>query len=158
MIQRVQSIYLLLAALAAVMTFILPFAHFLDGNTKLSEYALFGVFNVQSGVVEMGDPWGFPTWIFSAILVLLPVLAILQFKNRGLQLKLTRLTMLLNLGFVVYLSFAIQSIHNELYDAGTSIFYHAAFYMPVISLPFLFLAIRGIKKDEALVKSLDRIR
>tara|TARA_B100000886_G_scaffold335217_1_gene291949 strand:+ start:57 stop:218 length:162 start_codon:yes stop_codon:yes gene_type:complete len=36
--------------------------------------------------------------------------------------------------------------------------YHVGFYMLISSIPFLFLANRGIKKDEDLVKSLDRLR
>tara|TARA_Y100000589_G_scaffold328065_1_gene371367 strand:+ start:49 stop:210 length:162 start_codon:yes stop_codon:yes gene_type:complete len=36
--------------------------------------------------------------------------------------------------------------------------YHVGFYMLISSIPFLFLANRGIKKDDDLVKSLDRLR
>jgi len=64
----------------------------------------------------------------------------------------------MNLSFIVYLFFAVDMVHEKLYDDEVAILYHVGFYLPVVALAFLFLAIRGIKKDEALVKSLDRIR
>ena len=158
MIQRVQSIYLLLAATAALLTFFLPFAHFIQDGTKLSEYAVFGFFNVQSDVVESNGPYGFPAWILSAVTVLVPAVAIFLYKNRPTQLKVARLGFLLNLGFLVYLFFAVDNIYRSNYGEEVELLYHAGFYMPVIAITFLFLAVRGIKKDEALVKSLDRIR
>jgi hypothetical protein len=158
MIQRSQTIYLFLAAMAGLLTFFLPFAHFLQDGVKLSEYATFGVFNVQSDLIEMSGPFAFPVWVFSVLASIIPVVAILLFKKRPIQLKITRLALLTNLGFIVFLFFAIDSIHTDLYGMEVGILYHAGFYMPVIAIPFLFLAIRGIKRDEALVKSLDRIR
>jgi len=158
MIQRVQSIYLLLAAIAGTLTFFLPFAHFIEEGVKLSEYAVFGFFNVQSDLVESNGPFGFPAWIFSVIIVLVPVIAIFLYKNRPLQLRITRLGFLLNLGYIVYLFFAVDTLYANNYGTDVEVLYHAGFYMPVVAIAFLFLAVRGIKKDEALVKSLDRIR
>ncbi len=158
MIQRIQSVYLLLAALAGIMTFFLPFAHFLEGDIKLAEYAVFGLFNVQSDVFESNGPFGFPAWIFSTLQVAIPIVAILLFKNRPLQMKIVRLAFLVNLAFVVYLFFAVDGLIEDMFSAETEVLYHVGFYMPVVGIAFLFLAIRGIKKDEALVKSLDRLR
>ncbi|MEM9053093.1 MAG: DUF4293 domain-containing protein [Bacteroidota bacterium] len=158
MIQRVQTIYLVLAAISGLMTFFLPFAHFLDGDVKLGEFAVFGVFNVQSNLLELSGPSSFPSWIFTVLTVVSAAAAVFLYKNRATQLKVTRLAMLLNLAFIAYLAFGIESIMGQLYDDSVRVLYHSGFYMPVIALPFLFLAIRGIKKDEALVKSLDRIR
>lgn len=158
MIQRVQSIYLALASIAGALTFFLPFAHFYANDAEVVEYAMFGVFNVQSQVVEMTGPFAFPAWVFGAQAALVPLLAIFMFRNRIAQLRIVRLSFLLNLGFVVYLFFAIDAINVELFKDSLSVLYHAGFYMPVIGIVFCFLAVRGIKSDEALVKSLDRIR
>lgn len=158
MIQRVQSIYLVLATLAGAMTFFLPFAHFYASDAEVAEYAMFGVFNVQSQVVEMTSPFGFPAWIFGAFAVLIPLISIFLYKNRPLQTRIVRLAYLINLGFVVYLFFAIDAINKTVFEGALDILHHAGFYMPVIAIVFCFLAVRGIKADEALVKSLDRIR
>ncbi len=76
MIQRAQSIYLFLAAITGLLTFFLPFAHYLEGDVKLAEYAVFGVFNVQSDLVEMTGPFLFPTWFTSLFTMMLPATAI----------------------------------------------------------------------------------
>ena len=158
MIQRSQTIYLFLAAIAGLLTFFLPFAHFVENDVKLSEYAAFGVFNVQSDLIEMTGPFLFPAWVFSVLASIIPMVTIFLFRRRPVQLKFTRLALLTNLSFIVYLFFSIDAIHTELCGTEVGILYHSGFYMPVIAIPFLFLGIRGIKKDEALVKSLDRIR
>lgn len=158
MIQRVQTIYLALAAVAGALTFFLPFAHFYAEQTEIAEYAMFGVFNVQSQIVEMTGPYPFPAWIFGALSVIIPAGAIFLYKKRPAQLRLVRLAFLVNLGYMVYIFFSVDAINAELYDGALSVLYHAGFYMPVIAIALCFLATRGIKKDEALVRSLDRIR
>lgn len=158
MIQRIQTVYLLLAAISGVLTFFLPFAHFLQDGMKLSEYAVFGFFNVQSDIFESNGPFGFPAWIFSVLAVVFPAVAVFLYKNRPLQLRMARMGFLMNLGFIVYLFFAIDTLFEQNYGPDQEVLYHVGFYLPVVAIAFLFLAVRGIKKDEALVKSLDRIR
>jgi|SRR5690554_982814 len=158
MIQRVQTIYLLLATLAGAMTFFLSYANLYADGAKVAEYAMFGVFNVQSESVEMTSPYPLPVWILGALAVIVPFVAILLYKNRLKQLRIVRLATLVNLGYVVYLFFAIDAINEQLFENDLEVLHHAGFYMPVIAIVFCFLAVRGIKKDEALVKSLDRIR
>lgn len=158
MIQRIQSIYILLAIIAGVMTFVLPFAHFYAGDVQIAEYAMFGVFNVQSDTFELANPYPMPMWIMSALTILMSIFALVSFKKRAVQMRMVRLGFLVNLSFIVYLFFAIDKVNAELYESSMDILYHAGFYMPVIAVVFLFLAQRGIKADEALVKSLDRLR
>ncbi|MCA1764172.1 MAG: DUF4293 domain-containing protein [Cryomorphaceae bacterium] len=158
MIQRVQTIYLFLALLAGLATFFLPFAHYLSGDVKIGEFAMFGVFNVQSDMLEMTNPYPFPTYIFGILISIIPLIAILLFKKRPVQMKVTRLGFLVNLGFVVFLFFAIDKINESVFDSTAEVLHHSGFYLPIAAMVFLFLAVRGIKKDEALVRSLDRIR
>ncbi len=158
MIQRVQSIYLVLATLAGVMTFFLPYAHFYANDAKVAEFAMFGVFNVQSAVIEMTGPYSFPVWVLGALSVLIPLITIFLYKSRPLQMRIARLAYLVNLSYIVYLFFAIDAINDTLFDGALDVLHHSGFYMPVIAIVFCFLAVRGIKADEAIVKSLDRIR
>ena len=158
MIQRVQSIYLLLASLMAVFTFFLPYAHFYGGDVKVAEYAMFGVFNVQSDILESPGVFSFPAWALGALTVVMPLVAIFLYKNRPLQYRIARLSYMVNLVYVVYLFFAIDRILATIFEAELRTLYHVGFYMPVAAVVMSFLAVRGIKKDEKLVKSLDRIR
>jgi hypothetical protein len=158
MIQRIQTVYLFLAAICGALTFFFTYAHFLEGDIKVAEYAMFGVFNVQSDTFEMAGPYAFPAWVFGALSTLLPFVAIFLYKKRPVQYRIARLAFLSNLAYAVYLFFAIDAIAESLYAGDITVLHHIGFYLPVAALPLCFLAVRGIKKDEALVKSLDRIR
>jgi hypothetical protein len=80
-----------------------------------------------------------------------------MFKNRKLQLILGRLSYLLILGYFVLLYWWTDQIAGILVP-GSEAAYGAGIYFPVAALAFVFLANRAIKKDEDLVKSLDRLR
>lgn len=158
MIQRVQTIYLFLATLCALLTFFFPYAHFYQGDVKVAEYAMFGVFQLQSDVIEMAGPYSFPVWALALLCTLIPAVAIMLYKRRPIQYRVVRLGFLAFLAYAVYLFFAIDSIAGTVFEDQPRILHHIGFYLPVAALPLCFLAVRGIKKDEALVKSLDRIR
>lgn len=145
MIQRLQSIFLLLAALSFFSLFGLPLAT-----------------SSQAGVGFLADKvyniMDHPILLALTILGgLVATIAIFLFKNRGLQLRLTLLTIVLSilLPVVAYLlvmtepsSADQQAIYNE--SAGIA--------MPIVSLIFGVLAQRYIKKDDKLVNSMDRLR
>ncbi|HMP93091.1 MAG TPA: DUF4293 family protein, partial [Phnomibacter sp.] len=94
--------------------------------------------------------------IVAAVLVLLPILAIISFKNRGNQKKLIWLTILLQLVFIVLVwmeatSFSDKSqFIRETYKPGAIV--------PIAAIILLALAYRGIRHDEKLIKSAERLR
>ncbi|ASZ10815.1 DUF4293 domain-containing protein [Chitinophaga pendula] len=146
MIQRIQSLYLLLAAGAGVATwfFNLWTAKLSDGSTSN--------FNAQSSYL---------VFVLYMVIVLLAVISIFLFKNRKLQFRLTVLNVVLSIGAVVLQYFKVQDHANALGTQGkviTSATYLPAAFLPILILIFLFLAARGIYKDEKLIKSLDRLR
>ena len=80
--------------------------------------------------------------------------AIFMFKNRKFQFVLGRLNILLNLvllGLFVYQSLNLSG-EADVSEKGIGVL------LPVFSIVFLVLANRAIKKDEDLVKSVDRLR
>ncbi len=91
--------------------------------------------------------------VFYAIAAL-ALLSIFKYKNRQNQFVLNRLNMILNLfllGFFVYRSLNLSG-ENTISEKGIGML------IPVFSIVFLVLANRAIKKDEDLVKSVDRLR
>ena len=87
----------------------------------------------------------------SAVLALV---ALFLFKNRKLQFVLGRLNIILNfvlLGFLVYCLLMLPG-EMEIAEKGIGDF------VPILSIVFLVLANKAIKKDEDLVKSVDRLR
>ena len=84
----------------------------------------------------------------------LALISILRYKNRQNQFVVNRLNMILNLfllGFFVYRSLSLSG-ENVISEKGIGML------IPVFSIVFLVLANRAIKKDEDLVKSVDRLR
>jgi peptidoglycan/LPS O-acetylase OafA/YrhL len=136
MIQRIQTIYLLLVALVYGL---LPFWVYLWSDANGTE--IYARNEIVVLVLFMG----------SAVLSLI---ALLQFKNRKNQFVLNRLNMILSLfllGFFVYRSL---NLSGEISVSEKGI----GMLIPVFSIVLLVLANRAIKKDEDLVKSVDRLR
>jgi hypothetical protein len=85
---------------------------------------------------------------------LLSLISIFKYKNRQSQFVLGRLNIILNfilLGLFVY-RLLIPPGESQISEKGVGIF------MPLFSIVFLVLANKAIKKDEDLVKSVDRLR
>ncbi len=136
MIQRIQSVYLLVVALLGAL---LPIWMNLWINAEGNE-----VF-AQTEMIAM---------ISFYVSAALATIAILLFKNRQNQFVINRLNMILNLfllGFFVYRSLNLSG-ETLVSEKGIGML------IPVFSIVFLVLANRAIKKDEDLVKSVDRLR
>ena len=143
MIQRIQSIYLLVAFVCSgVMVF------FFDlWDTSSDGVRVMDLFS-QSYIFLKFVP------ILFFISALLPLFTIFKFSNRKLQMNLGKLTILINLillGLFVYL---IQTLSGEAVVSKKDI----GMFLPLLSIGFVLLANRAIKKDEDLVKSVDRLR
>jgi membrane protease YdiL (CAAX protease family) len=83
------------------------------------------------------------------------VLTILQFRKRLRQLRTINFAILLNIVLIVLLFFYTDKISK---DISLPTEYRMGSVFPLISLVFLVLAMYAIKKDERLVRSLDRLR
>ena len=136
MIQRIQTIYLLLsAAVSSGLIFVL---HLWTNSEDVlvfakDEYLYLGLF--------LGS-------------ALLSLISIFSYKNRKFQFVLGRLNIILNfilLGFFVY-QLLIPPGESNISEKGVGIF------IPILSIVLLVLANKAIKKDEDLVKSVDRLR
>jgi hypothetical protein len=136
MIQRIQTLYLILAAgISAGLIFVF----YLWTNNEgvkvfaLDDYTYLGLFLVSA---------------------LLSLITIFMFKNRKSQFVMGRLNIILNfilLGIFVYQSLNISG-ETSVSEKGIGIL------LPIFSIVCLVLANKAIKKDEDLVKSVDRLR
>ena len=155
MIQRIQSIYLLLAAVSLILTAFFGFSSYQVGS---EEEILFNLFGITGSNVEI-SVW-FPYKIVVPLIAALCIYSIVKFKNRKLQLfigKVLYLLILLLLVFIFIDVFGVESKIKMLSETVTTT-YGLGLYLSVISLPFVFLANRSINKDEKLVRDVDRLR
>lgn len=156
MIQRIQTIYLLLATVLMSLTLFLPLATICSGSEEVVVKA-FGV-NVASFGFDL--PLPFYLGIVLVAATLLPSVTIFLFKKRLVQIRLCVSEIVLLLGSVVLVALYCYRLTSLLSEVVSNLVFTLGFaaLMPVVAIIFVVLAIRGIAKDEALVRSLDRIR
>ncbi|MBC7493929.1 MAG: DUF4293 family protein [Flavobacterium sp.] len=137
MLQRVQTLYLILVLLLmAVLPYIFPLWTLKSGKE----------FYFMENIIYV---------ILFGLGSTLAIISIISFKKRQLQFVLGRLNIILNLillGLFVYRSLNVSGEINSVSEKGIGMF------IPVFSIVMLVLANKAIKKDEDLVKSVDRLR
>ncbi len=152
MIQRIQTLYLILAAIALSFIFMAPIVSYtgIDGVIyTLNVKDLLG----SDGTVQQAAS-RISILILAPITLLSIVFMISQFKNRQKQMAIGRLIYLMLAVLITLAWFFIEANKFDTEING----YGFGYFAPVAALPFIFLANRSIKKDEELVKSLDRLR
>jgi len=156
MIQRIQSLYLFIALLAVASMLLFPIAAFNLDSPEFYVLDAAGLKNSLGEIVNVSANWSVHIVIILTALVIL--FALLKYKNRGLQLKLLRLSYLLLAGILVGLYFLIRKNAEASGLEQIDMQYGPSYFMPVVAILLVFMAQRGIKKDDELVKSLDRLR
>jgi hypothetical protein len=142
MIQRIQSVWLLLAAACGFLTTEAPiFSARLANNTA---YNLMANSSLLLFAILMGA-------------ACVSLIAIFLFKKRPVQLRLCVIGILL-----AVIAIALQVRDVEQYKSATAGLVSGTWQwgglLPILMIIFFILAARGIYKDQKLVKSLDRLR
>lgn len=157
MLQRKQTVFLLLAAVLGGLTFLFP----VDTFTRGDQQFIFRTYGIYTGAgIPMADATlKVPFAAVMGVIIALLVALAFMYRNRMRQLRLARMANLLLLAMVVFLFLHDNSIRAYLEQGGTverSI--GASAVLPVLMVVLVSLAERGIRKDEELVKSVDRLR
>jgi hypothetical protein len=158
MIQRKQSLYLLLAALLAMATFAFPIATYEQAGEVLF-FRTTGLVHADGEPLPEAAPRVPFAWVLSAAAGVL-LLSIILFHNRPRQMRFVRGAYLMLLGVVVFQFITHNSILSWRSTMSGEVHYSlgVAFYLPMVAVLFAFLAERAIRADEALVRSADRLR
>jgi len=138
MIQRQQSLWLLLAAIASFLSFKFPFY---TGNILESNMSRFE---------ELEGGSNFFLLVLTGASVLIPAITIFLYKDRKAQLKLV-------IGGILIAIVLLVLYFNELKKFTNGNFALTAIFVFAILIGYI-MAARGIWKDEKLVKSLDKLR
>jgi len=136
MIQRIQTLYLLASAgVVGGLSFV------------------FNLWKTTNNVVvyALDEPLLLGGFLLSAVLSLF---SIFMFKNRKLQFVINRLTIILNFILLIALVYGSLNLPGEAVVSEKGI----GMFLPIISIVLIVLANKAIKKDEDLVKSVDRLR
>ncbi len=151
MIQRKQTLYLLLSLVVTVACLCMPVAKLEPQGMGLSTL----IYNLGTVVPDRGI--NFSNWPLFALLVVtvpLEAFAVFSYRRRPLQAKLCSWSIVFCLAWYVYYAFALHAA------AGDEYAFHLQFAacLPLVAVIALFLARRGVIHDEKLVRSADRIR
>lgn len=153
MLQRIQTVYLLIIVALFVATLFMPLA-VLQSAGELFRFDATGL-STMTGEPQLI----YPTWgLFglTAIISLVALATIFLFRKRMLQIRFCIFNMLLMIGFYGLFLFFIYNLKGDMENASLSVKFALSF--PVIGMILNYLAIRNIGADEALVRSLNRLR
>jgi hypothetical protein len=155
MIQRIQSVYLSLTTLLAILFLNGTILSFIDKTGVSYNITFSHILKIAEGqgtVVE-GQAW--PLTIILIMVAVLSLIIIFIFRNRSLQLLLTKILIALVLIMIFISAYYFYEMSSQY---GAKIVPGIKTALPVLMLIFSVLAFRGIRKDDQLVKSYDRLR
>ena len=180
MIQRIQSVWLVLAVCCIALCFMFPVAQYkldiastqqtvearLDLVPKSNPDMLEQMQNIDPVVTFSQRDSDFHTWPLVALAVLAVVVALVSiflYANRMRQMRIVAVAFLLNVAYVFLLFFwAVdaygKTVMKYMQCADLQVTWYVGAYAPIVSLVLLILAHRAIKRDEAKVRAADRLR
>ena len=147
MIQRIQTIYIFFAAVITALLLKLNFA-------ELAVEGQLYVFNAK-GIISDGQILfdGLPVMGFIGLITLLHLVIIFLYKKRIRQIRFLAFTIILLLGLTGVMFYFLYAAFD-----GAEIVFKIPIVFPVLAVILDYMAIRAIGKDEALIRSLNRIR
>lgn len=150
MLQRIQSLFLVLASASMLIAVAVPLAFFYFNSDKV----MFEAMGVYINDMLNDSTWGlFFIGIVSSVLALI---TIFFYKKRILQIRLSIFNIILMVGFYLYSGYIFYNLTSVEGLVFNKIGFGAV--TPLIGIILTILAIRKIGEDEALVQSLNRLR
>ena len=150
MLQRIQTVYLLLASICMVVSLLTHLAIFsFDG--EIVRFEAMGFYMNQEIIFST---WGL--FIIGNISAILSVIIVFLYNKRMLQIRMAAMNIFILLGYYGLIAFYIFKRNPELNSVFENI--GIGIVMPFVAIVLIYLAIRKIGADEALIRSLNRIR
>ncbi|MCQ2076818.1 MAG: DUF4293 domain-containing protein [Bacteroidaceae bacterium] len=161
MLQRIQTVYLIIVAMLCIASSFCTLVTFYNGATIMAEFSnwYFSTFDSNLKSIESLAPTALGTLLI--LVFLITIMTIMLFHYRMRQMRLIIISTILLFGYVILMALLVVKFQLEIQsmtNADTTFSIHIANVFPVVSIILNFLAIHGIRKDEKLVRSLDRIR
>lgn len=155
MIQRIQSLYLIIACIAGILLMFFPFAKYFVGPGTFYEFRLTGMRLITP---EAENVTMIPVFMLSIliILIVLILVSIFMYKNRVTQMRVIAVSFLLNAVLIGTLFYFTDKFGGDF--STTPNYKNIGTLLPVLMLVMLLLANKAIKKDEIKMRKSSRIR
>lgn len=154
MIQRIQSVYLFVAIVLTLCLFCFPYVEVLNGEIAYATTTC----HLSPVAVGLSKAVMAPIAIVTCLAVVICFITLFTFRNRTRQMKLTKISIYLQ--FLIFATMIAYIIGLLKALCADNLQFNLCFPMifPIVNIILLVLAHRGIKKDDDLVKSADRLR
>ena len=149
MIQRIQSIYLLVVSILAIICMCSPVGSIIASTQEISEFSNLCI-TLADGTKDYA-PWAM--FVILLVIAVVSFVTIFLFKKRMLQIRLAIFNGVLLIGYYLTLTAFIFMLADDASFTPSWII-----CLPFVALVLNWLAIRAIGADEALVKAYDRLR
>ncbi len=161
MIQRIQTVYLFIVCVLSLVSLFASVGSYVVNGEEVAEFGNF-TFNTFGAFAEYSSAGPWALGIILIVVAFLSIVTIMLYHKRMRQLRLTILTSILLVGYMMTYAFFAYVYNEKLLlfnpDQDVQFTFPLIACMPAVSLILNILAICGIRKDEAIVRSLDRIR
>ncbi|MCC7051002.1 MAG: DUF4293 domain-containing protein [Bacteroidia bacterium] len=155
MIQRLQTLFLGLAAIIFLILPFIPIAHLSGVNFEI-KFNLFRLIKISTDNTEQVIGTNYILILLTSLSTALVLFTIFQYKNRAQQIMFAYGLMII---IAVFISSEIWLIQKATTDLNiTTKQYQLGIVLPIVAIVLVYLAIQRIKKDEELVRSADRLR
>jgi hypothetical protein len=153
MIQRIQTVLLLVATIFLSFVVAMPFAKLVRvSDSVIFELGFYGLTNESAQEVEFSSV---PLSILIGLCQVITVITILLYKKRMLQIRASIINIILLVGLEGLMFYYLKAAQTEL---SANFTFSVVFVFPFVAAILVFLALRAIARDEALIRSLDRLR
>ena len=150
MLQRIQSLYLAIVVLLEILVSQFNLITFTKDDSKF-ELSVFGLFNAEGTTMQEDQK----QLVLVVLAIVMSILSIVMFKNRTMQIKIVNFTKII---ILTQAAFVVLSLYFMNQNLATNMYPSFSAYFIVVSSILVLKASKAIKKDEELVKSVDRIR
>ena len=150
MIQRIQTVWLFLAALVSGLLFLDWYTGYVYKADIPEGFGL--------AVHHLTVKEHFPSVILAVVMMAIPLIAIFMFKNRKRQKRIGLVGVFACIMFISMTLWRVDNFTKTSTPPPKSGSYEAGAVIPAVVIVLIILAISGIRKDEKLVKSMDRLR
>lgn len=157
MIQRIQTIWLFLASLVIFGLFLFPYLNYNDLVGLGKNVMVTGQYAKANNEMVRQEFFLIQT-IVTVLVAILPVIIIFLYKKRKLQLRLIFVSIASMLFLAAYLLVTANSVLSVISQSVQPTNIGVGLFLIPVAIIFLALAIGGIRKDEKLIQSANRLR
>ncbi|MBS4013783.1 MAG: DUF4293 domain-containing protein [Bacteroidetes bacterium] len=155
MIQRVQTIYLIIIKVFVLLFLFAPVGE-VSSNSSFASFSIMKINTSDSFEFQIQDSWHRYTVIaLAAMIMVLTLIIVFSYKNRRKQIKFNQMNLLLHILMISMTFFYVDFIKAQ---TGMVFNFGLAIAFPLVSIILILIANRAIRKDEKLVRSADRLR